>query len=797
MAMPRNPQLMTQGSGPTGMISPELYDQGILPRRFVEGMPSGSEPDAAFPAGGDEVGLMETILGPEWARGLQIGAQGVGRGAADFVGMVGDLSTGAANLGIAGVDTLADMITGDYSDSTPDALDFRFGPSPVGSDAIAGAATKAAEYAGMDVIDKDEMSPWEKFGHSASRFGAQGLAGGAAIMRAAPGAIAAGQGPNATGWQRILASVAEPYRLAPKRTLVGDAAAGAGAGIGIEAVDQNVPEDAWYKPGATALAALFGGLGGAGAAKVGAEALPVAGQAAWRAATRTGTDFSLPLPKDGSGPISKRTAEMTARTVQGQAVDPAKATQTLADNLAAFPDPNAPKPSPFAMSEDLGLRRMEASYRNDQNIGPKMEAQDAGAMDYATERLLSILDEGADQAGTLSTIRARPGEIKAARDDAALPLLREAEASGVTVDAQPVADMLDAAMVGPKRPEVLKALEAARKMLNVKGTDDLDTSVRGLYETRKAINDIIEGRSDSNTGKFAQAELIEAKKALDAAIIKAEPKFEEYLTEFKAGSRPLDVFEGSGAKRLVDNETDLRNVASRILSPGRYGTDKELTDVMSMIGNNPEAQRGWRAAVADVLVDRVTKNKGGEDLRPDQIATVYNQHRDTLAKVFSPADMDALDEVHRLLKVMSQPKASALAPDLRGASVVDPRSAVQAALLASGRDMITTTMIMSRMNFVAKLLGADQLTMPYKVNQVLMKMQTDPDLALAIMKRPVSEATGKTWSRDVQKLLAGSAAARDMAGPEDGDEEMTNRIMDGYGRDAYGRPLPAPEVGGP
>lgn len=743
-------------------------------------------PPVAAPPTADEA-LLESIMGPT-GRGLQVGLQGAGRGVADVVGMVGDISTGAANLGLAGVDNLVELIAGDRA---PDALDFRFGPSPVGSDAIAGGASAAADAIGLGTIDPETMSTGERFGYAANRFGTTGLLSGASIAKgvsAADDAAAMAQlvspgvksrvaaaAPGAVKQDKMVQTLVEPYRMALGRTLAGDTAAGAGAGIGVEAVDQNVPDDAAYKPVATLLASLFGGLGGAGVAKVATDAVPAIATEVGRKLTGRSLDWDLPLPQDGSGPISKRVAEMTARTVQGQAVDSKRAAQTLGDNLAGFPNPNAPKPGPFAMSEDLGLRRMEASYRNDPAFGPKMEAQDAQAMDYATERLLSILDEGADQAGTLSTIRARPGEIKSARDDAALPLLREAEASGVTVDAQPVAEMLDAAMVGPKRPEVLRALKAARDALNVPGGDAVDTSVSGLYESRKAISDLIDGRSDSNTGKFAQRELIEAKKALDAAIIKAEPRFGEYLDEFKAGSRPLDVFEGSAATRLVESETDLRNVAKRILSPGRYGTDKELTDVMSMIGTNPEAQRGWKAAVADVLVDRVTKNMGGEDLRPDQIATVYNQHRDTLAKVFSPEDMGALDEVHRLLKIMSQPKASALAPNLAGTQTLQPMAAVQAALLASGRDLITTTMIMSRLNFVAKFLGADQITMPYKVNEVLLKMQTDPDLALAILNRPVSEATGATWSRDVQKLLAGSAAARDMAAPDE-DKEMMDAI---------------------
>ena len=54
MPMPRNPELVTQGPGPTGMIAPELYDKGILPRRYVEGMP---------PSGGQEEGFQPSAAG--------------------------------------------------------------------------------------------------------------------------------------------------------------------------------------------------------------------------------------------------------------------------------------------------------------------------------------------------------------------------------------------------------------------------------------------------------------------------------------------------------------------------------------------------------------------------------------------------------------------------------------------------------------------------------------------------------------------------------------------------------------
>lgn len=735
------------------------------PRNPVRDVPAAAAQDA---------GLLETIMGTpeEFGRGLQLGVQATGRGFADLAGAAGDLSTGATNLALAGVDNLTELILGD---AAPDALDYRFAPSPVGSDAIASAATQASEAAGFDLIDKAEMTPGERIRYEMGRFGTSALAGGAALSaKAAPflddlASTARITGQPATTAQNVARVALEPYATAPTRVVAGDMAAGAGAGAGVGAVNEYTPEDSPYRPLASFFASLLGGLGGAGALKLAADGVPAAVQTV----TGRAKDWTLPLPADGSGPITKRIADAAARVAQGMATDLPKARATLAENLSKFPTPGAPKPGPMTLTEDLGLRGLERGYRNskDPALTARLEAQDQGAMDYATDRLLSILDEGADQSGTLEAIRARPGELRAARDEAALPILRAAQEAGVTVDAQPVADLLDAAMIGPKRPEVLRALQTARDSLNVAGTGDLDSTVAGLYESRKAINDLIDGRSESNTGQFAKAELIAARKALDEAIVKAAPEFREYLDTFRAGSRPLDVFEGSTARNLLNTEADLRNVASRILSPSRYGTEREMADVLQMIGDNPEAKRGWRAAVADVLVDRVTRNRAGEEINPGQVVSVYNQHRDKLASVFSPEDMKALDEVHNLVRLLGQPQSAARTPNLSVNHVTDPISIVQAGLLASGRDMITTTMIVARLNFAARFLGLSKLTTPHKVNEVLTRMQFDPDLATAILSRPVSEGTGPTWSRDLQKLLAASEAGRQMS--DTGEEDET------------------------
>jgi hypothetical protein len=165
--------------GRDGPLPPPRADAGPGP------MPPMQFAPPVTPSAAPEPSLIDTIMGaaPGVARGLQIGAQGAGRGVADFLGMPGDVATGMVNMGLGSADTLTELIMGD---AAPDALDFRFGPSPVGSDSIADAASNAAEFAGIDVIGRDEMSPVEKFANTATRFGTLGLGAGLALMRAAP-----------------------------------------------------------------------------------------------------------------------------------------------------------------------------------------------------------------------------------------------------------------------------------------------------------------------------------------------------------------------------------------------------------------------------------------------------------------------------------------------------------------------------------------------------------------------------------------------------------------------------------
>jgi len=126
---------------------------------------------------------------PSVGRSLTLGAQGVGRGVADIAGAPADISTAAANLGLMGADALVDLI---FAEDSPEFLNYRFPPSALGSDAVAGTSADIAEALGLDLVPREEMSASERMIYEANRFGTGAAVTGASVA-AAGNARRAGQ----------------------------------------------------------------------------------------------------------------------------------------------------------------------------------------------------------------------------------------------------------------------------------------------------------------------------------------------------------------------------------------------------------------------------------------------------------------------------------------------------------------------------------------------------------------------------------------------------------------------------
>jgi hypothetical protein len=228
--------------------------------------------------------------------------------------------------------------------------------------------------------------------------------------------------------------------------------------------------------------------------------------------------------------------------------------------------------------------------------------------------------------------------------------------------------------------------------------------------------------------------------------------------EVEARALERDLNSPRNVLRMVSKEADARDLAGRIFGSNRFGGVAEVRKINAALADNPEAMRGWKAAVTETLNARVTKASNGE-INPTELNRIYQQHRDALAEIYTPQEMTTLDRAGEILEPLAN-----LSRGVRGGSTTVPApefySKLEAALLASGRDAITTGMIVARVRKGAGLLGLEKQTAAYKVAQLIQMAQFDPKLAKHLLEAPVSEGTSAAWSQNLQSILAGAQGAR-------------------------------------
>ena len=178
----------------------ELADR-LYARRYAD-MPRAKF-DAAFGVPGkqaptattetptaDGLGRLFQALTP--SRSLVIGTQGAGRGMADVVGSPADLTTDLLNALLWGADKIGRgahtaakaLLPQPVENYIPNmGVEYRFPPSPIGSDSVADAFSKFAKYVGAPIVDEGDMTPFERAGYNVNRFTVDALAAASGFTR--------------------------------------------------------------------------------------------------------------------------------------------------------------------------------------------------------------------------------------------------------------------------------------------------------------------------------------------------------------------------------------------------------------------------------------------------------------------------------------------------------------------------------------------------------------------------------------------------------------------------------------
>jgi hypothetical protein len=685
---------------------------------------------------------------PGFNRRLQIGTQAAGAGLADIAGFPVDITTGALNLGAAGINKASEAV-GLPTNIPPIQKPF------MGSEFIRDTASKGAEAVGYPVHDPKTMTGNEKLGYDISRFGTQAVT--AAGPMAARG-IVRGAELVANKTAKLGDAFVRPYARNAGSTFAGDAAAGAGAGVGSNMFENSsIPKDQWYSPLAEAGSVMAGGLGGAFTKEIataGKNAAVGVGQGV-KDAFVSPSKFVDP---ETLRPYKRSELDTAATRVQDMASNPATAGRAIEENAQYYKDRGLPVPTSGLISEDVGMQSAEAAARSKDRV-PFIE-RDNQLREAATDQVQSLRDPKADQGAVTARAKAYPGELAEARDATALPVLKRAEETPGPVDARPVANLIDEKLTTAKREPVRNALEKAKSMLNKPDSDEMDTTVAGLYESRKAINDIIEGRTENATGRFAKKELIEVRNELDTRIAAVSKDFPEYLDKFREGSKPLNALDESKVSQQLIAGEDPRDVAKRVFGSSRYGTDKEIDDITAIVSKDPAAARGWKAAVSEHMADKVTglTKIEGDTFRVElaSLDRLFKSERGKLAKVYSPEEMNKLQQAHKLLEPLKNANIQATA----GSNTVDKMNAVINAMEAPVRlvyGALEGGSIVKRLRVLAGSLPNNRASVDRLVGQIAF----DPEVATFLLTRDVSKAKGPSFNKALRDSIAVGAAARD------------------------------------
>lgn len=198
---------------------------------------------------------------------------------------------------------------------------------------------------------------------------------------------------------------------------------------------------------------------------------------------------------------------------------------------------------------NAGLGAAEKNLRNVPgvtNMFAEREAANKAARSAAWERL----------AGTEGDI----AHAVAERDAQALPRLQQAFSNAWPADSAPVVAKIDEILASPsgKRDAVSTALKNIRNKIAPKN-GSLEDDVEQLYGIRKAIDDKLSplAQGTGNDARLAAKELQDVKAVIDQRIERAAPGFKDYLAEYSEMSKPLDRMALLQAARITDSQGNI------------------------------------------------------------------------------------------------------------------------------------------------------------------------------------------------------------------------------------------------
>lgn len=596
-------------------------------------------------------------------------AQQADRGIADAVGMPVDLAAAGLNIGLMGADKVAEMFGGNVDARITDAVG--------GSDWIANNASKIYEMMGGTVVPPEAVSPKTRSMGASARFGT-GAAIGGATLASKPLQMAA-QSPGTVN--RFLSPLTEPYRNSA-RAVVGDAAAGAGAGLGAQSYEEYAPDNMKETMGplGPAISALAGGAGGAGFHAAASGLGSLAGNSA-RSIVRGRADPQAPVYAATGQPFTRSEMDEAARAVQAQASNPRSASANIADSIDQFEGRVRPgeMPTTGSVSGDAGLTLLEKEARA-RNPKPFLE-RDQRTNTRAGELVREIAPKGSEprdftntanaiRADRLSTAQAGVDAARQAEQAAAAAARRQAEpiAAGAGQGVR-ASQGLDEAIVGqslrpmqdrkntafaaidPDRSVVRDANPLIEAAANIRGSLGRLNDPNSVLPTRTLDRIAALAEDAGGAGTITFNELNALRPELSSALVKAR---------------------ATGDFALADNVQALQraiNVETNRLASEATDAGRRAADAQGIYQN--EFAPVWNPGPGD----EATKFR--RDVNADRAARTQSPPSATAGRFMRPGQPEKAESLRRIMDTLPNRQAAEaearrfLIADLAESGVVD------------------------------------------------------------------------------------------------------------------------------
>lgn len=229
------------------------------------------------------------------------------------------------------------------------------------------------------------------------------------------------------------------------------------------------------------------------------------------------------------------------------------------------------------------------------------------------------------------------------------------------------------------------------------------------------------------------------------------------------GNNPIDA-----AKKVINSSNSL----------------DEMDRMVDLVSADPAAARGWKRAVTEALIDRVTNSRKGLSTGDDgQVSgskltkLLDDETKDLLSKVYDEDEMAALNQAQRLLEPFDQ--------QVRRATVGSPTAENNEMLWNSLEAVFKLRYGVLKGGGLLRSLRIAAKTLPDNtegIKRLVERAHFDPELAEHLLLRPVAEVNTKKWNAKLNRLLGYTAVSREVS---DEDPVEEDPLQPSYEEDSF------------